>query len=77
MGWKEASEIRRQSTIKKRGLVDRRDRDLKEAEALRRKNVKGVEDAHKAEVGKIRAWFNDEMQREAEYVADLIEGAQR
>ena len=77
MGWKEVAEIRRTSTIKKHGLVVRRDRDLREEEAFRKQKIKSSEAAHKAEVAKIWKWFNDEMQLEAEYVADAIVGAQR
>ncbi len=77
MGYKEVAEIRRTSTIKKRGLVSRRDRDLREEEADRKTKVKALEAEHRAEVAKIWKWFNDEMQLEAEYVADALVGAQR
>jgi hypothetical protein len=77
MGWREVAEIRRTSTIKKHALVVKRDSLLREEEAFRKTKIKSSEDAHKAEIASIWKWFKDEMQMEAEYVADAIVGAQR
>jgi hypothetical protein len=77
MGWREVQEIHRQSVIRKRALMNKRDSDLREEEAFRKTKIRSSEDAHKAEIAKIWQWFHDEMQREAEYVADALVGAQR
>ena len=77
MGWKEVQEIHRQSAIKKHALLVKRDADLREAEALRKTRHAELEAAHKQEVARIHQWFKDEMQMEAEYVADALVGAKR
>ena len=77
MGWREVQEIHRQSNVKKRALMNKRDSLIREEEVLRKTKIKSSEDAHKAEIAKIWKWYHDEMQMEAEYVADAIVGAQR
>jgi hypothetical protein len=77
MGWREVAEIHRTSAIKKHGLVVRRNKDLKELNLQQAEERKQMFARHKLEDAAIRKWFNDEMQLEAEYVADAIVGAQR
>jgi len=57
----EINEIRRGFIIKKRGLMNRRDRDLRELEEDRKAKHKALEDAHKLEVKGVHDWFEEEM----------------
>jgi hypothetical protein len=77
MGWREVQEIHRQSAIKKHALVVRRDKDLKETNLRQGEERRELFRRHKAEDAAISKWFKDEMQLEAEYVADALVGAQR
>lgn len=77
MGWREVAEIHRQSAIKKHALVVRRDKDLKELNLKQAEERKEMMLRHRAEDAAIWKWFKDEMQLEAEYVADALVGAQK
>lgn len=72
MGRKEIAEIRRQSRTKKRGLRDRRNRDLREARAERKAAGRAGEAKHREEVALIWGLYRREIVREDEYVASAI-----
>ena len=70
----EIAEIRRTSRIKKRDLVDRRRRDLREAKAHYK--AKGFTRAeYDQEVKEIWIHFNLEMIQEVGYARDMIDAA--
>ena len=76
MGYQDIAEIRRTSAIKKRALSAKRSSDAKELNAYQAQERKEMAARHRAEDEEIRTWFRNEMQLEAEYVADAIRRAQ-
>lgn len=77
MGYKEAQAARHQVALLKHQNVINRDKSRKEEEADRKLKHFQVEDNHKLAVMQIQNAYIEEDMRLNDYLADLLEGAQK